>query len=790
MIQPGPRVYAALFLVAFATVMFEILLTRILSITMWYHFAFMAISVAMLGMTVGALAVFLGPEAWRAQSPRPAMAWSALLFALTAVPAVLFHVGIELPDLNVSTAPVLWAFAIATVPFVFSGVFVCLALTRFARSTGRLYAADLSGAALGCLGVVLALGPLDGVGAAFACAAASALGGALLLEGRARFAGALVACALGGAALWAGWQLAVEGRAAFPIRYAKGNVQQAPEIERWNAFSRIAVYDEGADAPIVAWSLSGAYRGPLSVRSRWLMIDSVAGTPLIAFDGDLRKVDYLRWDLTNFPHHLRSGASVAIVGSGGGRDILAARLFGQRNVVGIEINPDIVDLLTHRYAGYTGHLERLPGVTIVTDEARSYLARTRQRFDILQLTFVDTFAASAAGAFALTENSLYTREAWKLFVERLTRDGLIAVTRAVPAETQRLVSLARAALLDNGVRTPERHIVLLANQRAERPPSWGNMGLLLVSRRPYPEDELRRIEHLAADMQFEVELMPGRKPATPLLETLATGRGLDELRDSQTLNYEAPTDNSPFFFNMLQLRHWTTLRRAAGYSSINYKAVEILMDLLLGVASATLACIVAPLLLARHRISSAAWPLLGYFAAIGTGFMLIEISMMQRLIIFIGQPVYALSVILFALLLAAGVGSALSGRVPDRRLGAGAAAALLMVLAGLTCAGLLLPWLLGAYAAAETPVRLAASAGLLALMGLGMGTAFPLGMRIALASQPGIAPWLWGINGATSVLASVLAVVVAMAIGISVSYWGGVACYGVALLMLRLTDRR
>ena len=753
--------------------MFEILLTRVFSLTMWYHFAFMAISMAMLGMTVGALAVFLRPKAWPQETLLPAMGSSALLFAIAMAAAILLHISMLVPNPSENAWPMIWTFAAAAVPFAFSGVFVCLALTRFPSRIGQLYAVDLAGAAIGCLCVVAALHWLDGVGAVLCCAALAAVGGTLLLRGMERFVAALVAAALAGTTVWAGVHLARHELAAFPIQYAKWGMQGELEYERWNSFSRIAVM-KPSKWDVVAWSLSAAFTGSSKVPSRNLQIDAGAGTTLIGFDGDLGKLEFLRWDLVNFAHHLRRDARICIVGSGAGRDILSAKVFGQKRVMAVEINPDILNVVNERFGDYTGHLDRDPIVSLVNDEARSYLAREKERFDIVQLTFIDTWAATAAGAYVLTENSLYTVEGWKIFLDRLEDDGLLAVARAAIPELERLVALGREALRASGAEQPERHMVLVTNRTAGWPSSFGPMGLLLVRRTPFPQEELAQIHGLAKRMQFDVELHPGWAK-TRLLLALATGRGMEGELAAAFTNYDAPTDNQPFFFNMLRPSSWLVMRETGTW--LGQQSVVLLMDLLAAVLLLTLACIALPLALARITLARADIALMSYFAAIGAGFMLIEVSMLQRLIIFLGHPIYSLSVILFVLLLAGGIGSRLSAGIAEDRLRLSGTRVLAFLTAVLVAAGAAMPLLVTAFQASETPVRIAVSGVLLAVMGLFMGMAFPLGMRLAMASRPQLAPLLWGVNGATSVLASILAVVIAMAFGISASFWTGVACY-------------
>jgi predicted membrane-bound spermidine synthase len=767
---------AALFLVALATVMFEVLLTRVFSVTMWYHFAFMAISMAMFGLTVGALIVFLHPVARSDAALLPAMGKCALLFAVSMAAAIFAHISSYLPSPYADAWPMLRTFAVAAVPFAFSGIFVCLALTRFPARIGRLYAIDLAGAAAGCLAVIAALRWLDGVGAVLCCAALAALGGVPLLRGAGRLVAIAIAAALAGAALWSGIELARHDLAAFPIRYVKWEKQRGIDYERWNSFSRIAVMSPSSfDVP--AWSLSTEFKGSTDVPYRWLQIDASAGTQLVGFDGDLTKLEFLRWDLVNFAEHLRRDARVCIVGAGGGRDILTALLFGQKHVTAVEINPDILNVVNGRFGDYTGHLDRDPRVTLVNDEARSWLARGGERFDIVQLTFIDTWAATAAGAYVLTENSLYTVEGWKIFLDRLDDTGLLAVSRGATTELDRLVSLGRAALLAGGATQPERHMVLVTNRYATPPQSFGPMGMLLVRKTPFPDAEIAQIRALARRMHFDVELEPGRAQ-TPLLAALAGGRGIADAPGAGAANYDAPTDDRPFFFNMLRLGGWMLMRAP---ESPGQQAALLLMELLLGVAALTLACIALPLAFAGIRLVRGDAALLCFFAAIGAGFMLIEISMLQRLIIFLGHPVYGLSVILFVLLLAGGAGSRVSAHVSDAGLRGAGIKLLEALFAVVAAAGFLAVPMVVGFQASATPVRIAVSAALLAAIGFVMGMAFPLGMRLATASRPQLAPWLWGVNGAMSVLASVLAVVIAMAFGISASYWTGVVCYLAAL---------
>jgi hypothetical protein len=788
----APRsVYIGLFLVTLATLVFEILLTRIFSITLWYHFAFMAISVAMFGITVGALVVHLRPGWFPPEKLRQRLGESALYFGLLIVVSVLAHLlcPFDQPDLQ-------WLFLginflIIALPFVCSGVCVCLVLSRYPLQVNGLYAADLAGAALGCLAVFVLLRVMDGVAAAFATAFLACVGAAAL-AGRSQLCGrAVVACGVLAALAGAQALLAHEQQPLLRLTSAKGGTSATPVYERWNSFSRLTVFP-GPRGP-AAWSLSPAYHGDSQARHYWLQIDSCAGTPFVEFDGDLAKVDYLKYDVANFVHHLRPGGSLCIVGTGGGRDVLTGLMFGKERIVGVEVNEDILDLANNRFGDFTGHLDRNPRVQLVNDEARSYLASVRDQFDVLQITFVDTWAATAAGAFTLTENSLYTREAWGVFLDRLKPGGVLAVSRGFYDKDKmydlyRLTALARAALLDRGAARPQDHLVMVRHRASQTANTWGGMALLMVSQTPLSAHDLAEVRRHADALGFEIVLTPEGGPI-PDLVALARGEGAEEVAGRLRLDLSAPTDNRPFFFNLLRPRDWLQAGDVDPTRNPNVVAVAMLINLLIVVAVLTVLCVVVPLALTPNRPPLAEHgSLLVYFATIGLGFMLVEVALLQRLTVFLGHPTFALTTILFALLIAGGAGSFLSGR-----LGSGSRSRwipLAGLLAAVTLVGLVTGPALRVFEASGTAVRVAVALGLVGTAGLFMGMALPTGLKVATGAAPRLIPWLWGINGATSVFGSVLGAAIALAYGISTSYWSGVACYAVAVGALVLQGWR
>jgi hypothetical protein len=795
------RVYAGLLLVTLATVMYEIVLTRIFSVTMWYHFAFVAISVAMFGMTVGALVVYLRPDRFPTGQLSRRLGTSALLFGLSVVGSFLTHLAVPFTvDASVVALwSVLLTYVAIAVPFVFSGICVCLVLTRFPRQLARLYATDLVGAAAGCLLVILVIDRTDGPTTVVAIGALAALAGACFLgpaDGqRLRLATLGVATVL---ALFvaANTVLIARQQPLIRLRWVKGAPERTPLYEKWNSFSRLTVHgDPRRPTPPEGWGLSSTYPEDRGVPQLVLLMDATAGSWLTAFDGRAESIEHLRYDVINLPHYLRRDARVLVIGTGGGRDVLSALLFRQRSVVGVEINGDIIELVNGRFGAFTGHLDRFPGVTFVNDEARSYMARQRERFDIVQISLIDTWAATGAGAFVLSEHSLYTTEAWRLFLDRLTPRGVLAVSRFYvgerPDEAYRLVSLAASALAARGVRNPREHILMVRHVGHRTGGVWrAGVATILVSPEPFSAEDLDVVDRVSRRFQFPVVLSP-REAVDETFAAIASGRDVSALYAAFPVNIAAPTDDRPFFFHTLRLRD---LARGAwrGYDpaghAINTNAVLVLSMLFVTVLILTTLCVVVPLgLTADRAVLTGSGPLFVFFAAIGLGFMLVEISQMQRLIIFLGHPTYGLSVVLFAMLLSSGLGSLVSGALAGA--GRRAVAPLAALVGVLALFGVATPVAIGAFAAATTPARIAVAVLILFPIGLLMGTAFPLGMRLAAAGAPALTPWLWGVNGATSVCASVLAVVIALNAGISASFWTGVACYVLAALAFRAALR-
>jgi hypothetical protein len=500
--------------------------------------------------------------------------------------------------------------------------------------------------------------------------------------------------------------------------------------------------------------------------------------------------EYLGWDVTAFAHHLRPSGPAAVIGVGGGRDVLEAARVGHSPVLGLELNALIVALHEGSMREFSGIAE-LPGVELVHDEARAYMARDPRRYDVVTMSLIDTWASTGAGAYSLSENGLYTVEGWQIFLRRLTPTGIFTVSRWYkpdsPGETARMLALAMETLWSLGVAEPRRHVMMLQNL---------NIATILVSPSPFTTADVNRMQREAAARGFNVLLSPRKLPINPLLRELAEQPDRAAMwawARQQTLDLTPPTDARPFFFNMLKPATW--LRAPDEVDELDYAFLGNLhatQTLVYATAISALLTLVAVLLpLWSRRRDLAAYPKLdviaaaGYFALIGLGFMFVEMGLLSRLNVFLGHPTLALAVLLGGVIFFTGVGSMGSGRVPLER--PWVARLYPLVPAGLVLvAGALLDPVMGAFGAAGTPVRVLLGLGLVAVPALGLGLGFPLGLRLVAGleggGRPPLGPWMWGINGACGVVASGLALTSSMAWGIATTLMIGAGCYAVLVV--------
>ncbi|MFZ0302394.1 MAG: hypothetical protein WAL75_06900 [Terracidiphilus sp.] len=788
---------SGVFLISFSSLLFQILQTRIMSVMTWYYLAFFAISVAMLGMTVGAVWVYLWRERFQSEQLPITLSKFALItaFSMPASIVVQFCL-ITSPALTLTTV-VAWALLLSAmaVPYVFAGVVVSLALTRSPFPTGLVYGADLVGAALGCIAVMGLLNVVDGPTAVIVAGAMSALASmAFAASSGARYMVGSTSRPLWErpAALTAALLAVALFNAASPVGFSpiltKGYIDFQGKIgkfEKWNSYSRIRATRLATASPIL-WGPSPHLPPETRVSQAYLDIDGSASTCIFHYDGTLNSISFLQYDLVNLAYRLPGIHKSAVIGVGGGRDILAAHLFGVADITGVELNPIFIDLLTRQpYYKNFSNITALPDLKLHVDDARSWFASTHEKFDLVQMSMIDTWASTGAGAFSLSENGLYTLEGWHAFLKSINSNGIFTVSRwynpSNVDETGRMVGLATAALFDDGVSDVRPYLFVASD---------GKIATLVLSKSPFTPVQLRILHDTVRDGGFTELLSPDRPPDSSLLRQIVASQDLASLNrvlSSTYLDLTVPTDNRPFFFNQMRffdlpgtrtiLARWMNGEAQIGTLGGNMIVFAVLLLILLISSVAIVLTILVPLRSAARQCSrSLAVAGSLYFSLIGMGFMLAEIALLQYFSVYLGHPIYSLGVCLFSLILSTGLGSLASDQLrlntKTKLFVWGAlATACLAVMAWI------LPFVFHATTDRDRLVRIGIS--LLAIMPLGflLGFAFPTGLRLVNAIDDQPTPWFWGINGATGVLASVLGVMISIAFGINVTMTVAAACY-------------
>jgi hypothetical protein len=758
--RPSLRIAVPVGLVAGSTLALQVLLTRLLAAELDYDFGFMAISLALLGIGAGSILIFVRPGWFGSERLDAAISrWSAVLAALLVlVPLALARLRFSAGTTDAVTAHFALTLGLvcllALAPFTAAGIVIALAIRGSTAWLGRLYACDLAGAAIGAAAVVplmwivpvptllVALGPVAAVASMIAAPGrrARTLAAGVLLAGA-----ALVALAATTNVYYLPPDTTVHG-----LRIA---------TDRWGPLNRVVGYGPPSRSRFALVFYDRVY-APVPLHSR--------GAPPPAW----RALDL---GPQSIGYALTGPGRTLIIGGGGGRDIENALSSGQRRVDVIELNRDIVNVVDDGLRRWSGSPYTLPGVNTVVGDGRATLAARATRYDQIHIGFTDTLSANSAQAFGLTEANLYTVQAYEEYFDHLLPGGILNVSRPyhlVGDEALRATILALAALRDRGIAAPQRNVVVILGHDL-----FGELfGTVLARLEPWTPAELARIRGLARKRGAGVAYAPGG-PYRLEWRQLARARSLQAFCSSYRLDVCAPTDDQPFFFNMTRLRNLGS-PLGPGYAYAVDPLLVLIVTLGILVILGLLAFL-APLLLARGHDRPPGASLV-FFAAIGLGYLLLEVALIQRLVLLLGFPTYALSVVLFALLLFTGAGALLSGAARDQRRALALALALGSALIFAAAFGL--QPLIAALIPAPFPARVACSVVLLAPFGLTLGMAMPIGLRRLACLHPAGVPWAWGINGIASVIASALGVAIAIEAGFEVAMLAAAASYVVALL--------
>ena len=793
------RLFVAIAFASFGVLTTEVALTRIFSFAISYHFAYLTIATALLGFGSAGALLAVRPRLFG--DPDNRLVWAGGWGGLSTVLALGYASVVRFNPFQISqsagSAALLASYyLVVAVPFVLSGLFVVTILSMRPSKVGQLYAADLIGAGAGCAAAVPLIWRVQTPAAVVAGALALGTAALCIAAGNrrqlVRATGFLVATALVGGL--------VVAYGPFPPSPGKflSLFLKSPGAhhlyEQWTPLSRVDAvgWTKTEDSWKSSYAVSGVSpqfkgRGP---EFRMIGYDGGSFAVMYQYDGSPGSLDVFRHHLMAAPYKLESNPKTLIIGLGGGADALAGLANGVGEMTGVELNPVTVDLGVNRYRKFNGGIFSDGTVKVVNAEGRHWVDSDSARYDLIVLNSIDTLSALSTGAYVLAESYLYTREAFRSYLEHLDKDGMFALYSfdnfGVAGPTYiilRFVSTFDAALRDMGVKDPASYIAVLAG------PGTTPLVATLVKARPYTQGEIDRLADFAEREGFHFWHRPYRAVDHQVSRFLfADPAARKDFIAGHYLRLDAATDNSPFFFNFYK---WGSLlfRHADDPGTTPATGQRMLMLMVVQAVLISLAMILWPLR-SLDRGARVRKPLgfILYFAALGFGFILLEISLLQRFVLFLGFPTYSLSVVLFCLLTFTGIGSALSTRIhgsPQRAI-VWLAVLLALVVFALS---MTLPALFDAYLKEALSLRIALTILVFAPLGVILGMFFPLGIRVIEPIDTRLVPWAWGINGCTSVVGTITAVMLAMAYGFDDVMLLAVAVYITGALALSYQNR-
>jgi hypothetical protein len=785
---PRPRGHhIEIFVVSLAALLLEISYTRVVSFKLFYYYTYLVIGLALLGIGVGGVLVVVSSRLRRASTEQilvhgllggaVSVAVGYLVVALTPVSTLLiWEYGSGDSAINVAALALVCLALFAS--FISVGVMIATILGRGGEAIGSLYFADLLGGGLACLMAVRLLDSIGAPGAIFLAGAALAATGTWVA---ARTRRRLLPVGLVLTALMA---VGVVAPTLLPTPDVDDFKQQPTNTahEEWNAVFRI---DAG-----------------FFIDRLLLFHDGLAGSAIYEWDGDVGSLGRFDTDLRSLPFAVEDEPPerALIVGAAGGHEVLASLHFGVDEIDAVELNPVTHSLVQDKFADYAGHLAERPGVDWIQGDGRSYLSRTDREFDLIWYPAPDSYAATnaaTAGAFVLSESYLYTSEAVGESLDHLGDDGILAAQfgeqnfARKPNRTARYVSTVRHALAERGIEDPSQHVVLITS------PYEGDVfrnATILVKSTPFEPDEIERLTAQLGEVAGSMlEYRPGTATDTNPISTILTlpDDQLDAWYDGHPYDVRPITDDRPFFWHFT--RYGDVVRDfGEPIDRVDFEDTTGERVLLLLLAFAVL--FAGVFLLLPFFAVRGVWTTLpaktrsaSYFAALGFGFMLFEITLIQRLTLFLGYPTYSLTVTLASILVFTGVGAALSPRTtrrPERAL-----PVLGIAITGLAAFYLVgLPALTDALLDLSLPGRVLVTFLVLAPLGVCLGTFMPLGLTTvaSLTDHPTeYVAWGWAVNGFASVVGAVLTTLLAMTFGFDTVLVLGLAVYLVALLVLR-----
>jgi predicted membrane-bound spermidine synthase len=746
------------FLLSFCVLTIEISLTRVFSATIWYHYAFMAVSIALFGLGAGGVILhILKPKL----SPKmlPALPVISVLLFVVSIPFFLYFIK----NYPADPSSLNYYYATSIVPFFLAGVSISFIFDTFVHIAPKLYFADLIGASLGCLLAEPLLGIFGGESTILMSAVLSSIALVFLslkLNRKTLSLALIVSISISGT-LFFNTQTGFLNLNNAPTKGMYRILQENPDLKiadtKWNSFSRIDVIEKPNDPLVLAE----------------IFIDGDASTPICRFDGNLSSMIWLKQWMPYLPYAVTSQSSrTLIIGPGGGVDIIAALVGGSKEVDAVELNPLIVETVKS-YGEEAGNIYTYDGVNAFVDEGRSFISRSNEKYDVIVANLIDSGAAVASGGYALAENYLYTEEAFEQYLNHLTDKGILMFARWGDEIPRLLTTTIEAFQSINDTMSISEigtHISAVSQI------SGFNLSIYMVKKTPFDMSQSEQILTFSEELNLKPVLVPNVVTEAPYKELFQGNISIEYFYTLFPFRVQPVTDDNPYYFS------WAPTMQIP----------SSLRDIIVMTSVLVVGFSFVPFLFSfffSKRIdfrprSKKAILFIGYFSALGLGFMMLEVVLLQRFVLFLGSPTLSLSVTLFSLLLSSGIGSFVSGRVNEGRL----RKLLLMVfplICLLTfCYLLFLPSLLMSFLSSFIALRIILAVVLLFPLGLLMGMPFPTGLRILSQGLGENVKWMWGVNGMMSVLGSVLVPAIGILSSLSNAMILGGSLYFVAFIVV------
>ena len=770
---------------------YEILLIRLFSIIQWHHFAYMIISLSLLGY--GASGMFLSlTRDWLRPIFSAAFMANGLLFSFSSI--ICFLIGQQIPF---NPLEMIWGghqiiyllllYLLLALPFFAVANCIGLALTQFTNDIPRIYGFDLLGAGIGALGIIALLFLVDPMTALYVIGSLGLLATAVgFFESRLR----------------PRWIVALlfAGAVSLPpiLHHQEIPLQLSPykSLSQTLTVMGTEVIEEHSSplglltvvkSPVIPFrqapglSLNTSLEPPTQLG---VFTDGEGMSVITNDDGQRDSFAYTDFFTSALPYHLLSRPKVLILGAGGGADVLQAKYFSAESIDAVELNPQMADLVSNTYADFAGNLYTDKNVHVHIDEARGFVATSNTQYDLIQVALLDAFSASSAGLYALSESYTYTTEALIDYIQHLPPDGMLAITRWIkipPRDGLKLFATAAESLERMGVKEPGHQLILIR--------SW-KTSTILIKNGVFTENDIEVLRKFCEARSFDLGYYPGMvaaeanrhnildrpyffEGATALLNKEKGGNFINRYK----FNIEPATDDRPYFFHFFKWSAFPELvsLRASGGLPLLGQGYLVLIATLLQAVLASILLILLPLWSGYRRGTKPSsffirheqfWVVI-YFFSLGIAFLFIEMAFIQKFILFLRHPLYAVGVVISGFLLFAGLGSnyssCLKTSITSRR------NVLILPVAAIAGIALLylylLPVLFQHLLWLPDPLKVIVSLCLIAPLAFCMGIPFPLGLSSLSIRAPKLIPWAWGINGCASVISAVLATLLATHIG-------------------------